>query len=375
MSSISLKQICKRYGSKSIIEDLSLEVADGSFTVLLGPSGCGKSTTLRMIAGLEKPTSGAICIDGENMAGVEPGQRGVAMVFQNYALYPTMTVRQNIEYGLKNNKVPPDERKRLIEEVIDIVDLANHMDKKPQFLSGGERQRVALARAMVKKPKVFLMDEPLSNLDAKLRSQLRNQLIELHQNLGTTFLYVTHDQVEAMSMGTDIVLMNEGQIMQQDSPQTIYYQPNNCFTSKFIGSPPMNMFKKDELPGLFPIMPDNCEVCGIRPEKLQVFVRDTCPEDEREDEYQILSAKLISYELLGAEAVYSLELKSGAKIKVKQYADQGLDMDQAAKLRNSASEKNRELSIRLNTKDMFYFDSNEKRIPFKTLATSPEMAV
>ena len=205
-SKIVLENIEKSYGKEApVIEGLNLEIGEGSFTVLLGPSGCGKSTTLRMIAGLEEETGGTLYIDGKDMKEVKPGDRDIAMVFQNYALYPTMTVRENIEFGLKNAGVAKKEREERICEVSRSVGLEEYLNRKPSALSGGQRQRVALARAMVKKPGVFLMDEPLSNLDAKLRSQLRTDLIELHNRLGSTFVYVTHDQVEAMSMGTQIV--------------------------------------------------------------------------------------------------------------------------------------------------------------------------
>lgn len=193
MGAIRLEHINKTYGKDVIIPDLNLEIEDGSFTVLVGPSGCGKSTTLRMIAGLETPTSGRIFIDDTDIGVLPPGKRDIAMVFQNYALYPTMTVRQNIEFGLENKKVPKEERRRLVEEISETVGLTQYLDRKPSKLSGGQRQRVALARAMVKKPKVFLMDEPLSNLDAKLRTQMRVELIQMHERLKTTFVYVTHD--------------------------------------------------------------------------------------------------------------------------------------------------------------------------------------
>ena len=194
-SKIVLQDIEKAYGKDApVIEDLNLEIEEGSFTVLLGPSGCGKSTTLRMIAGLEQETKGTLSISGKDMKEVKPGDRGIAMVFQNYALYPTMTVKENIEFGLKNCKVPKAEREARIREVSMSVGLEEYLNRKPNALSGGQRQRVALARAMVKKPEVFLMDEPLSNLDAKLRTQLRTDLIELHHKLGSTFVYVTHDQ-------------------------------------------------------------------------------------------------------------------------------------------------------------------------------------
>lgn len=209
MGAIQLKNVTKKFGDQMVIDDLNLSIEDGSFTVLVGPSGCGKSTTLRMITGLDEPTSGDIYIDGKKINDLTPGKRDIAMVFQNYALYPTMTVRENIEFGLENKKVPKEERKKRVQEICEVVGLTQYLDRKPATLSGGQRQRVALARAMVKQPKVFLMDEPLSNLDAKLRGQMRVELIGLHKKLGTTFVYVTHDQVEAMSMADDIVLMKE----------------------------------------------------------------------------------------------------------------------------------------------------------------------
>ena len=222
MGAIQLKNVTKKFGDQMVIDDLNLSIEDGSFTVLVGPSGCGKSTTLRMITGLDEPTSGDIYIDGKKINDLTPGKRDIAMVFQNYALYPTMTVRENIEFGLENKKVPKEERKKRVQEICEVVGLTQYLDRKPATLSGGQRQRVALARAMVKQPKVFLMDEPLSNLDAKLRGQMRVELIGLHKKLGTTFVYVTHDQVEAMSMADDIVLMKDGYIVQQSSPRELY---------------------------------------------------------------------------------------------------------------------------------------------------------
>ena len=237
MSQIELKNVNKTYGKDNcVIDHLDLTISDGSFTVMVGPSGCGKSTTLRMIAGLEDLSGGDLYIDGARMNDVEPGERNIAMFFQNYALYPTMNVKENIEFGLINSKVPKEERERRINDICGTVGLLPFLKRKPGQLSGGQRQRVALARAMVKKPRVFLMDEPLSNLDAKLRNQMRTELIELHKQLGTTFVYVTHDQTEAMSMATDIVLMNKGVIQQHDSPLNIYSNPENLFTAQFIGN-------------------------------------------------------------------------------------------------------------------------------------------
>lgn len=244
MANIILKNIKKSYSNKTtVIDNLNLEIDDGSFTVLVGPSGCGKSTTLRMVAGLEDITSGDLYIGDENVTKVESNKRGISMVFQNYALYPHMTVKENIEFGLKNNKVKKEERNRLISEVSSIVGLDEYLNRKPSDLSGGQRQRVALARAMVKTPKVFLMDEPLSNLDAKLRNQMRSELIQLHKRLKSTFVYVTHDQVEAMSMADKIVIMDKGKIMQVDSPKEIYKNPKNIFVAQFIGNPAMNIIR------------------------------------------------------------------------------------------------------------------------------------
>lgn len=241
LASIVFKNVTQAFEKNVVIQDLNLTIDDGKFTILVGPSGCGKTTLLRMIAGLDRQTSGSILINGKDVTDIPPGQRGVAMVFQNYALYPTMTVRENIEFGLKNNKVNKKERQQLVESISETVGLREYLDRKPSQLSGGQRQRVALARAMVKKPSVFLMDEPLSNLDAKLRAQMRIELIELHKKLGTTFVYVTHDQVEAMAMADRIVLMNKGRIQQEASPEVIYHQPTNLFAAQFIGVPPMNI--------------------------------------------------------------------------------------------------------------------------------------
>ncbi|MCI7328933.1 MAG: sn-glycerol-3-phosphate ABC transporter ATP-binding protein UgpC, partial [Lachnospiraceae bacterium] len=241
MSEIQLEGVCKVYpNGVTAVKDFNLDVQDKEFIIFVGPSGCGKSTTLRMIAGLEDITDGTLKIDGKVMNNVEPKDRDIAMVFQNYALYPHMTVFDNMAFGLKLRKVPKDEIKRKVDEAADILGLKPYLDRKPKALSGGQRQRVAMGRAIVRNPKVFLMDEPLSNLDAKLRVQMRSEIASLHNRLKATIIYVTHDQTEAMTLGTRIVVLKDGVIMQVDSPQKLYNEPNNLFVAGFIGSPQMN---------------------------------------------------------------------------------------------------------------------------------------
>ena len=236
MASLSLKNICKVYPNGfEAVKDFNLEVEDQEFIIFVGPSGCGKSTTLRMIAGLEEISSGEFYIDGKLMNDVEPKDRDIAMVFQNYALYPHMTVFDNMAFGLKLRKVPKDEIKRKVEEAAKILDLEKLLDRKPKALSGGQRQRVAMGRAIVRNPKVFLMDEPLSNLDAKLRVQMRSEISALHHRLGATIIYVTHDQSEAMSISDKIIIMSKGKVEQIGTPREIYYHPKSRFVADFIG--------------------------------------------------------------------------------------------------------------------------------------------
>jgi sn-glycerol 3-phosphate transport system ATP-binding protein len=289
LASIEFVRVTKAFDKSIVIKDLDLKIQDGSFTVLVGPSGCGKTTLLRMIAGIDPQTSGSVLIDGNDVTHIAPGQRGVAMVFQNYAIYPTMSVRENIEFGLKNNKVGKAERTQLVESISATVGLSDYLDRKPSTLSGGQRQRVALARAMVKKPSVFLMDEPLSNLDAKLRGQMRIELIELHKKLGTTFVYVTHDQVEAMSMADTIILMNQGLIQQEAPPDTMYRQPNNLFAAQFIGVPPMNI-------GDLSI--DGVRF-GFRPESVTLS-------NEPGDYHYSERGVIVTREMLGSETIYQV---------------------------------------------------------------------
>ena len=243
MSEVLLKNIKKIYDNKvTAVHDVNLHIADKEFIVLVGPSGCGKSTTLRMVAGLEDISDGELYIDGKLCNDIAPKDRDIAMVFQNYALYPHMTVYENMAFVLKLRKVSKEEIKRRVEEAARVLDIAHLLNRKPKALSGGQRQRVALGRAIVREPKVFLMDEPLSNLDAKLRVQMRTEITKLHQRLQTTFIYVTHDQTEAMTMGSRIVIMKDGFIQQVDTPQNNYDYPANKFVAGFIGSPQMNFF-------------------------------------------------------------------------------------------------------------------------------------
>lgn len=328
MGTIQLKNVKKQFEKDVVIENLNLEIADGSFTVLVGPSGCGKSTTLRMITGLDDPTEGDIYIDEKKVNDLTPGKRDIAMVFQNYALYPTMTVRQNISFGLENKKVPKEERDRRVKEICEVVGLTEYLDRKPSKLSGGQRQRVALARAMVKQPKVFLMDEPLSNLDAKLRAQMRVELIELHKKLGTTFVYVTHDQTEAMSMADTIVLMKDGYIVQQSSPRELYNNPCCVYAAQFIGTPQMNVVR-DALPeGM---------LLGFRPEKLYFH--------EPGDPHISISVRVVTKEMLGSEIIYSLNSRYGTLMAKTDH-----ELDPGA-----------EVNVYIPFSAMYLFDKDEKR--------------
>ena len=243
MATVSLKGIKKIYDNKvTAVHDFNLEIADKEFIVLVGPSGCGKSTTLRMVAGLEDISEGDLLIDGKRMNDVEPKDRDIAMVFQNYALYPHMTVYENMAFARKLRKVPADEIDKKVREAAEILDITQYLERKPKALSGGQRQRVAIGRAIVRSPRVFLMDEPLSNLDAKLRNQMRAEIIKLRQRIDTTFVYVTHDQTEAMTLGDRIVIMKDGFIQQIGTPQQVFDHPANVFVAGFIGMPQMNFF-------------------------------------------------------------------------------------------------------------------------------------
>ncbi len=262
MGTIHLNKVVKRFGDVEVIRPLDLEIADGEFVVFVGPSGCGKSTLLRLIAGLEDTTDGVISIDGADATDVPPAKRGLAMVFQSYALYPHMSVRRNIAFPLRMAGLDKAEADRKVAEAARVLNLTDYLDRRPGQLSGGQRQRVAIGRAIVREPKAFLFDEPLSNLDAALRVNMRLEISELHQSLKTTMIYVTHDQVEAMTMADKIVVLNAGQIEQVGSPLELYRQPRNLFVAGFIGSPKMNFISGESA------RTHGAETIGIRPEHL-----------------------------------------------------------------------------------------------------------
>lgn len=307
MKGINIKNITKSYdGKQNVIENFNLEIVDGEFVVLLGPSGCGKSTLLRIIAGLEETGSGQIFIDDECISEKEPKDRNIAMVFQNYALYPHMTVYKNIGIGLMLKKVSKDIVDKKVNEVARILGIVELLDRKPRQLSGGQMQRVALARAMIRDPKVFLMDEPLSNLDSKLRVQTRSEILKLYKKLKVTTVYVTHDQVEAMTMATTIVLMKDGKIMQKGSPNQLYIKPQNKFVAEFIGAPQMNFIEGKIEENYLTVgsekykvaVEDGCVVVGIRPEHIEI-------REKRSEEKENFVVELI--ENLGSEKLVYLK--------------------------------------------------------------------
>ncbi len=264
MGTISLKNVRKQFGDVVIIPGADLEVQDGEFVVFVGPSGCGKSTLLRLIAGLEDLTGGTIAIDGDDMSEIAPSRRGLSMVFQSYALYPHMSVRNNISFGLKMAGLPPEEIKAKVESAAAKLNLTDYLDRKPRQLSGGQRQRVAIGRAIVRQPKGFLFDEPLSNLDAALRVNMRIEIMQMHKELGATMIYVTHDQVEAMTMADRIVVLDKGNIRQVGTPLELYNKPADLFVAGFIGSPKMNFFSGTQAAGY------GAATIGVRPEHIEI---------------------------------------------------------------------------------------------------------
>jgi ABC-type sugar transport system ATPase subunit len=298
MSGVLLDHVTKRFGDVTAVSDLNVEIADREFLVLLGPSGCGKSTVLRMVAGLERPTAGHVTIGSKLVDDIPPKDRDVAMVFQSYALYPHKSVFENIEFPLKTRSVPKAERATEVKRAAEMLELTPFLKRKPGQLSGGQRQRVALARAIVRQPEVFLMDEPLSNLDAKLRGETRAELIALHQRLGATILYVTHDQVEAMTMGSRVAIMDSGVLQQVGPPQEVYDRPANVFVARFIGTPPMDLFPPHTIE-------DGDTIVGVRPEHVTI------------DTDGSLWARVTLVEALGHERHVSCVLDDGTPITVR----------------------------------------------------------
>ena len=329
MSEIALRNVCKQFDSEHYgVKDFNLDIHDKEFVIFVGPSGCGKSTTLRIIAGLEEITDGELWIDGELSNYLEPKERGMSMVFQNYALYPNMTVYGNMAYALKIRKLPKDEIDRKVHEVAKILEIEQLLDRRPAALSGGQKQRVAIGSAIIRKPKAFLMDEPLSNLDAKLRAQMRVELVKLHKQLDTTIIYVTHDQTEAMTLGTKIVVMKDGLIQQVGAPQSIYDNPVNLFVAGFLGSPSMNFFRctvKAEENNRTALLLDDAKtvkkvyldgtrgkqiadryngrhvILGIRPE--DIYELDEAKKLGIENESADVDEPVVNREMLGAEVI------------------------------------------------------------------------
>ena len=329
MSEIALRNVCKQFDSEHYgVKDFNLDIHDKEFVIFVGPSGCGKSTTLRIIAGLEEITDGELWIDGELSNYLEPKERGMSMVFQNYALYPNMTVYGNMAYALKIRKLPKDEIDRKVHEVAKILEIDQLLDRRPAALSGGQKQRVAIGSAIIRKPKAFLMDEPLSNLDAKLRAQMRVELVKLHKQPDTTIIYVTHDQTEAMTLGTKIVVMKDGLIQQVGAPQSIYDNPVNLFVAGFLGSPSMNFFRctvKAEENNRTALLLDDAKtvkkvyldgtrgkqiadryngrhvILGIRPE--DIYELDEAKKLGIENESVDVDEPVVNREMLGAEVI------------------------------------------------------------------------
>ena len=328
MSRISVKDAVKRYGNNTVIPDLNLEIGDGELFTLLGPSGCGKTTLLRMIAGFNSIEGGDIFFNEKRINDMDPSKRNIGMVFQNYALYPNMTVYGNMAYALKIRKLPKDEIDRKVHEVAKILEIDQLLDRRPAALSGGQKQRVAIGSAIIRKPKAFLMDEPLSNLDAKLRAQMRVELVKLHKQLDTTIIYVTHDQTEAMTLGTKIVVMKDGLIQQVGAPQSIYDNPVNLFVAGFLGSPSMNFFRctvKAEENNRTALLLDDAKtvkkvyldgtrgkqiadryngrhvILGIRPEDIYEF--DEAKKLGIENESVDVDEPVVNREMLGAEVI------------------------------------------------------------------------
>ncbi|PZX16957.1 multiple sugar transport system ATP-binding protein [Palleronia aestuarii] len=331
MAEVRLENVAKAFGSLTVIPDLSLHVPDKSFTVLVGPSGCGKSTLLRLIAGLERPTRGTVRIGGEDVTTKEPSKRGISMVFQSYALYPHMSVARNIDFGLRITGVSKEEREARVAEAARILALEDHLDRKPSELSGGQRQRVAIGRSIVRNPKVFLFDEPLSNLDAALRTQMRVELAELHHSIDSTMIYVTHDQVEAMTLADQIVVMNKGRVEQIGSPMDLYDRPASVFVAGFIGSPKMNLISGKRFGN------PEAETVGVRPEDMELT------------EGQGYEATARVVETLGSDTI--------AHVRVDELGDLTVRLPGHMRLRDGER-----LRVTPNPDRLHYFDADDRRM-------------
>ena len=364
MSEIALRNVCKQFDPEHYgVKDFNLDIHDKEFVIFVGPSGCGKSTTLRIIAGLEEITDGELWIDGQLSNYLEPKDRGMSMVFQNYALYPNMTVYGNMAYALKIRKYPKEEIDRKVHEVAKILEIEQLLDRRPAALSGGQKQRVAIGSAIIRKPRAFLMDEPLSNLDAKLRAQMRVELVKLHKKLDTTIIYVTHDQTEAMTLGTKIVVMKDGLIQQVGAPQTIYDHPVNRFVAGFLGSPSMNFFRctvkaeennrtaliLDEAPNVKKVYLNGTRgkiiadkyngrhvILGIRPE--DIYEYEEALEMGIENDSEHVEELVVNREMLGAEVILyfdeqgktlAVRLKPENQTMVGEKVSLYFDMDKA----------------------------------------------
>ena len=311
MATVGFRNLTKSFGKTEVLHGINLQVAEGEFIVFVGPSGCGKSTTLRLLAGLDEPTSGDILIGDKIVNNLAPKERNIAMVFQNYAIYPHMTVRKNIGFGLRTAKIPKADKEKRIEEVAALLGMTELLDRRPSQLSGGQRQRVAIGRAMVRDPSVFLFDEPLSNLDAQLRTQMRLEIKKLHQSVGTTIIFVTHDQVEAMTLADRIVIMKDGNIQQVGTPSQVFLEPANIFVAQFIGAPSMNMLDGVLVEGgvqlaagpLVPVRPQTKPsgdlVVGIRPNGLTVAENGQEP---------LMEGNITVVEPLGADALIYVDV-------------------------------------------------------------------
>ncbi len=372
MASLSLEHITKKYPNGfEAVKDFNLQIEDKEFIIFVGPSGCGKSTTLRMIAGLEEISSGTLKIGDKVMNDVEPKDRDIAMVFQNYALYPHMTVYDNMAFGLKLRKVPKDQIDKEVREAARILDLEKLLDRKPKALSGGQRQRVAMGRAIVRNPKVFLMDEPLSNLDAKLRVQMRIEISKIHQRLGATIIYVTHDQTEAMTLGTRIVVMKDGVVQQVDTPQHLYDMPGNLFVAGFMGSPQMNFLdaqiEKDggkliakvgehkiAIPAAKAKALENggyvgkTVTLGIRPEDVEDADSEVSEVKETVAKYGKMGSVVKVYELLGAEVFLYFDI-NGTQVTARVNP-------------NTSAKTGSSINVTFNMDKSHFFDKNTELV-------------